>query len=173
MSNDLLIHAMLDKLKEQEKLMAAFYALLIERCPDHVELWTYLTKQEKMHAKALEMLKEKFDNESTFFNSELINFKPLKFSMEFIQSKTSELDHDKPSVMEMLKIALNMESNTMESITFESISSNNEAMESVLRKLQADTANHKKLIEDAIKETIEEEKIQSSGFLGKIRSKFH
>jgi uncharacterized protein YdiU (UPF0061 family) len=173
MSNDLLIHTLLDKLKVQEELLAEFYSMLIEHCPDYAKMWAYLNKQEIMHSKAVELLKDKFDEKNAYFNSELIHFKTLNYSIEFIQAKTSEIKNSAPSTMEMLEIALNLESNTMEAITFESISSDQEAMETILKKLQADTKNHKRLIEDAIKEAVEKEKIQSSGLLGKIRSKFH
>lgn len=156
MSNELLIQALLDKLKRQEELLANFYGLLIERCPDHQETWIYLHKQEIMHAKALELLKEKFSKDQAFFNSELIHVKPLNYSIEFVESRTSALINNKMTNLEMLELALNLESNTMESITFKSISSNLEAMENVLQKLREDTEKHQTVIKNAIKK--EEEK---------------
>lgn len=161
MGSELLVQALLDKLKHQEELLAVFYGMLIKLCPDYKKTWTYLSNQEKMHAKAIELLKGKFAQDQAFFNSELIHIKPLNYSIEFIESRTSELGHAKLSNMEMLEIALNLESNTMETIAFESISSNLEALENVLTKLRADTEQHKTVIKNAIKK---EEENKPKGF---------
>jgi len=47
MANELMVNALLDKLKTQELMLAEFYELLIEKCPDYESTWTYLAKQEK------------------------------------------------------------------------------------------------------------------------------
>lgn len=168
MANELMVNALLDKLKTQELMLAEFYELLIEKCPEHETTWTYLVKQEKMHAQALEMLKEKFADDTVFMNSELIQYKTINYSTEFIMTNTSEIKNQEHSTEDMLETALQLESNTIESITFESMSSNLEPMNKVLRKLQADSENHRQLIKDAI----ETQKSQTSGLLNRIKAKF-
>ena len=161
MANELMVNALLDKLKTQELLLAEFYQLLVEICPDYESTWTYLVQQEEMHSQALETLKEKFADDTVFINSELIHFKTINYSMEFIVTNTQELKIQEHTIDEILQTALQLESNTIESITFESMSSNLEQMEKILRKLQADSENHRQLIE----ECIEDHKTKSSSFL--------
>lgn len=168
MANELMLNALLDKLKSQELLLAEFYEVVAGKCPDYESTFTYLVKQENMHAQALEMLKEKFADDTVYMNSELIQYKTINYSIEFIMTNTNEIKNQELSVDEMLQTALQLESNTIEAITFQSMSSELEAMDKVLRKLQADSENHRQLIEDCI----ENQKTQSSGFLDRIKAKF-
>lgn len=164
MANELMINTLIEKLKEQELLLADFYEMLIERLPKHEKMWTYLAEQERMHAKALEMLKAKFADKTVYLNSKQISFKTINYSIEFIMTNKNDISNQKHTSAEILNTALQLEANTIEAITFKSMSSELEPMEKVLRKLENDSANHKKMIEEAIE--------KSSGLIQRIKAQF-
>lgn len=152
MINELSADELFSKLILQEEILADYYVYLRGVIPEFRSVWDFLEKEEKGHAKALTALKDEFKNRKIEINSRVFGMKTVEYSLSKIQTESESIKLRPHTKLELLELALIFEANTLDSIIFETISSEYEIIDKKLKWLQETTRNHEAILKDAIKE---------------------
>jgi len=169
MTEAIVAELLIEKLIQQEQLLADYYDMCEEELPEYAKIWNFLHKEEKGHMRALQTLEPRFKSGEVYLTSDLVNLKTLQYSLDFLIMKTEEIKQIKHTPIELLELALQFEVCTLEAIVFDSIGSENQAILDKLQWIQKGTEKHAKIL----KQAIEQYKHDHETMMGRITGLFH
>ena len=80
MTEEIVAELLIQKLIQQEQLLAEYYDLCEQELPEYAKIWNFLHKEEHGHMTALQSLEPRFKSGEVYLTSTLVNLKTLPVS---------------------------------------------------------------------------------------------
>lgn len=144
----------IEKLVTVELKAAELYQIYAEKFTDYQQFWQDIVKEEKLHAKGLNMLNS-LNSEDTELNGAILDRFPLDMiesTINFINNCINEADQPNFTIQQALNTALNIENCIIEENIYEVFHSDNDELKQLFELIVHETWQHADKIECLLKD---------------------
>ena len=138
---DTVAHA-LDMLREHEKAIGRLYETYARRFPQDREFWLILAQEEQQHARWLELLQRKVENDPAAMVVNRFPAAAINYSLHYINSLAANAQRPGLTPVNALSAALDIEQALLENKYFEVFTSDSTAIQRLLHLLTQGTRAH-------------------------------
>lgn len=143
----------LESMRQYELILSDFYKQCAETWSDHESLWLTLANAEIKHAENIQKMQEIIKKKSGSFTSgRPFNPVGINTAIAGIKEYTQKVGTKTLSYERALIIARDIENSVLESRYGEIVNTNDLEYKTLMKTILSQTAEHKKIIEEKIKE---------------------
>jgi rubrerythrin len=138
---DTVAHA-LDLLREHEKAIGRLYEAYARRFPQDGEFWLILAQEEEQHARWVELLQGKVENDPSAMVVNRFPAAAINYSLPYINSLAADAQRPGLTPVNALSAALDIEQALLENKYFEVFTSDSASIQRFLHLLTQGTRAH-------------------------------
>jgi len=135
--------SLIQKLIEYEEMLSHLYAACAQRFPQHQDLWSRLSSDERSHGEILRVLYEKCQRKSLVINQRRFSPQAVGTALAYVRDLITQMGEGKISATRALSLARDIESSVIEKRFYEVFSGETEELKKVFRTLEMDTQEHR------------------------------
>jgi len=132
----------IDLLKEHERVIGRLYAAYANRFPQERDFWLALSQEEDQHARWIESLQAKREQERGVLIVNRFPIEAINHSIDYVNKLIDQADRADLTPIKALSAALNLEQALLENRYFEVFASDSTEVRRVLEMLAQGTAAH-------------------------------
>jgi rubrerythrin len=132
----------LDLLREHEKAIGRLYAAYARRFPQEREFWLGLSREEAQHARWIDMLRSRAEEDPSGLVVERFPAAAIELSLAYVHRLIESADSPHLTRINALSIALDLERALLEHKYFEVFASDDPQIVRTLQLLQESTRSH-------------------------------
>lgn len=140
--------ALIELFIQNELLFAEYYAECAKLFPQNAQKFETLNKHEKIHAAIFEKIKQSVEANPDKWTKGDFHISTLKIVVEDVQEKIEQLKSGKLKKEFIISYAADLEKSLIEKNFFKALKTSIKEFEIFFEKLENETANHQKLLEN-------------------------
>jgi len=135
--------ALIQKLIEYEETLSQLYAPCAERFPQHQDLWSRLSSDERSHGEILRVLYGKCQKKSLVITQRRFSPQAVGTALAYVRGLITQMRAGKISYPRALSLARDIESSVIEKRFYEVFSGEAEEVKKAFHTLEMDTQEHR------------------------------
>lgn len=132
----------LDLLREHERAIGRLYAAYAGRFPEEREFWLGLSREEDQHAKWLDSLQSRVDEDPSSLVADRFPTAAIELSLAYVNRLTGNADSSDLTRVNALSVAVDLERALLEHKYFEVFTTNDPHIKRTLQMLEQSTQTH-------------------------------
>jgi Mg2+/Co2+ transporter CorB len=143
--------SILEAFEQNELKISRLYKIYSEKIPHKRSFWEKISKEEIQHAEEIRGINKK---EEASFEENKFHRGIIRNIFDFIEVSIREVEKKKLSHVEALNVALRIEQSFLEKKSFEIFAPNQKTVKEVLQKLNLETEEHIKKLQNELKNAV-------------------
>lgn len=135
---------------QYEKTIARYYAVCATKHPGVESFWNELAMEEEKHARILEKIYEKVDNNTIFINETCFKIQPLRMSIDYAEEVTIKAERGELTLVGSLSIADSIESTIIESGYYKIFEGDSVSFNKYLEQVQKEATAHRRKVREKL-----------------------
>ncbi len=143
---------LVDLFVTMERSLRDYYSVCLQKLPQHDESWKKLIAQEEKHAQMFEAIKECLKKNVDSWKRGKFRPQALQIVINDVQARKREFEEGKIAPKYALTFISDVENSMLESSLKDAFTCVDPQVQAELSKIQHETKEHRKLLQDIIKE---------------------
>lgn len=136
------IDELIQLLQKYELSIAVLYETFASILPSSEKAWMAFAKEERLHAKWISELHVQLKKEKLSFEQAKFTAQSTKTAIGYIENQVDKVIKDKPDLMQVLNIAIDIEKSLLESAFLRVFKLNGPKAQQIRDRLEAATKSH-------------------------------